>query len=158
MVPTKPSSQIFQSFSLSEVTLLYQSLSPAARWLKSVMTVKCKFTSAPGHLCVWRRLQMNEQQAERQRKNVLQKVLTFASRAHQLQFQDQWTYFETMGHSKKRLATSRILPGIQLILVMIPLLGNNFGLDFFRTRPPIRSLKTHGWLQLRSTTDTVAPR
>jgi len=58
------------------------------RWLDTVKVLKVKFTEASQTDCIWRRLQVHEQQSERQRKNVLQKVLTFAARARQLECQD----------------------------------------------------------------------
>ena len=58
---------------------------PFVRWLETVKLLKCKFTAASTSDCAWRRLQVHEQQAERQRKNILQKVLTFHARAHELQ-------------------------------------------------------------------------
>ena len=58
------------------------------RWLHTVKILKCKLTSATRADCSWRRLQTHEQQSERQRKNVLQKVLVISARAHELQVQD----------------------------------------------------------------------
>lgn len=46
--------------------------------------MKIKLVTAGPAECAWRRLQVHEQQAERERKNVLQKVLVFKSRANQL--------------------------------------------------------------------------
>ena len=59
-----------------------------ARWLKSVYTIKCRFSTASLNECVWRRFQVNDQQAERQKKNALQRCLAFASRAEELQARD----------------------------------------------------------------------
>lgn len=58
------------------------------RWLQTVKILKCKFTGASRADCSWRRLQTHEQQSERQRKNVLQKVMVITARALELQVQD----------------------------------------------------------------------
>ena len=58
------------------------------RWLQGVRNLKVKLTSAGPAECVWRRLQTHEQQAERERKNIMQKVMTFKSRAEQLMQED----------------------------------------------------------------------
>lgn len=95
MVWVGPSFKFFDLYPISRVTLLtylgfgcctlpttlYQF---RARWLKTVMILKVKFTKASSVDCIWRRLQVNEQQSERQKKNVLQKVLTFSYRAVEL--------------------------------------------------------------------------
>lgn len=66
------------------------------RWLNSVKILKCKFTNSTPEQCVWRRLQVHEQQSERQRKNVLQKVLIFDSRARELQCKDMFFKSKSM--------------------------------------------------------------
>lgn len=44
--------------------------------------------------CLWRRMQVNEQQADRQKKNILQKVMTFDTRATDLMRTDRvWWCF-----------------------------------------------------------------
>ena len=63
-------------------------MSPA-RWLKSVKTIKCKFSTSSLTECMWRRFQVNDQQAERQKKNVLQRALAFASRADEILSKDR---------------------------------------------------------------------
>ena len=52
------------------------------------MIVKCKVVASSQAECMWRRLQVHEQQAERQKKNVVQKVMTFATRARDLMIQE----------------------------------------------------------------------
>ena len=51
--------------------------------------VKCKFLKASTVECRWRRLAVHEQQAERQKKNLLQKVLFFKTRAAELMVEDR---------------------------------------------------------------------
>jgi len=56
----------------------------AWRWLGGVCDLRCtimKPTHSSHH--EWRRLQLHEQQAERQRKDPVQKCLVFAKRAHE---------------------------------------------------------------------------
>ena len=61
----------------------------------TVKSFKCKVQSAGVAELRWRRIQVHEQQSERQRKNILQKVLTFAARARELQCEDMGSKFET---------------------------------------------------------------
>ena len=61
----------------------------SARWLKSVKTIKCKFSTSSLTECMWRRFQVNDQQAERQKKNVLQRALAFSSRADEILSKDR---------------------------------------------------------------------
>jgi len=79
-----------------EVMLLCHQVStpPPARWLETVKIIKSKFTIAPASECVWRRLQVHEQQSERQRKNVLQKTMTFLFRANELAWKDPECYLK----------------------------------------------------------------
>ena len=60
------------------------------RWLTSVKHIKIKFISASAVQCVWRRIQVNHQQGERQKKSILQKALSFNARAVQIMGED-WT-------------------------------------------------------------------
>ena len=60
----------------------------AVRWLGSVRAIHAKLTAESNQACLWRRLQTADQQAEREKKNVVQKVLTFSARARQLQVED----------------------------------------------------------------------
>ena len=52
------------------------------RWLKTALKVTCTFVP---QTCeqnyIWRRLQVSQQQAERQKKSILQQCLMFHSRA-----------------------------------------------------------------------------
>lgn len=58
------------------------------RWLATVKMVTCKMSDdTPAH-CMFRRLQLNEQQAERSRKNCLQKALVFDCHAKELMKED----------------------------------------------------------------------
>ena len=52
-------------------------------------SLKCKIQSAGIPELRWRRIQVHEQQSERQRKNILQKVLCFSARAKELQVEDR---------------------------------------------------------------------
>lgn len=70
------------------MTLLSLTTSFRGRWLSSSKYIKAKFSSNTASECVWRRMQMNDQQSERQKKNVLQRALAFSSRADQLVSQD----------------------------------------------------------------------
>ena len=106
MVPVEPSSWEIKAPKISEVILfdilgiygnfdgMAHGILPeppccqTARFLQSVQILKCKFTVASKSACVWRRLQVHEQQSERTRKNVLQKVMTFTARARELAVQD----------------------------------------------------------------------
>ena len=68
------------------------------RFLNSVQTIQVVLMSFPGQsLSVFnfRRIQMTEQQTEKQRKNLLQKCLIFKQRARELQAQDIWLYLAT---------------------------------------------------------------
>lgn len=70
------------------MTLLSLTTSFRGRWMSSSKYIKAKFSSNTASECVWRRMQMNDQQSERQKKNVLQRALAFSSRADQLVSQD----------------------------------------------------------------------
>ena len=64
--------------------ILNPKFSPA-RWLQSAMSVAVThWVEDSPEKYMWRRLQVNEQQAQRQRKNILQKALLFRKRADQL--------------------------------------------------------------------------
>jgi hypothetical protein len=69
--------------------IIHQTL---ARWLKTVRLIKVKFMSSSPAECIWRRMQINDQQAERQKKNLLQKALSFTARAKELMVQDSSHY------------------------------------------------------------------
>lgn len=58
------------------------------RFLKTVRFIKCKFVSTSRVDCLWRRMQTHEQESERQRKTLLQKVMLFKSRADELVVED----------------------------------------------------------------------
>ena len=68
-------------------------LGDLTRWLTSVKYIKVKFMTASATECLWRRMQVSDQQSERQKKSVLQKALTFTSRARELMVQDPWGYY-----------------------------------------------------------------
>ena len=51
-------------------------------------TITCKVVERSNAECVWRRLQVHEVQADREHKNILQKVLIFTSRAKEMAFED----------------------------------------------------------------------
>lgn len=73
------------------------------RWLKTISFVSCKITTESSSNCIWRRLQVHEQQSEKVKKNVLQKVLTFNSRALQLQLEDSNATVVCFGIESKML-------------------------------------------------------
>jgi len=56
--------------------------------LDSVKFIKSKFIVASHSDCLWRRLAVHEQQSEREKKNILQKVLIFKSRATEIMAKD----------------------------------------------------------------------
>ena len=68
-------------------------LGDLTRWLTSVKYIKVKFMTASATECLWRRMQVSDQQSERQKKSVLQKALTFTSRARELMVQDPLGYY-----------------------------------------------------------------
>ena len=72
--------------------LLCPTVSILARWLQTVRLIKVKFISSSPAECIWRRMQINDQQAERQKKNILQKALSFTGRARELMVQDSSQY------------------------------------------------------------------
>ena len=74
---------------ISHITSVTQ-LGILTRWLTSVKHIKVKFITASAVQCVWRRIQVNDQQGERQKKSILQKALTFNARAVQIMGED-WT-------------------------------------------------------------------
>ena len=51
-------------------------------------SIKCKIAEGTPAQCMYRRLQLNDQQAERQKKNLLQRTMTFVHRARELMVQD----------------------------------------------------------------------
>ena len=55
------------------------------RFLRTAAVLKCRVTSESSASCRWRRLQVHEQQAEREKKSVIQKMLTFCARALELE-------------------------------------------------------------------------
>ena len=55
-----------------------------ARWLHSLSTFRVTLMDGPIYALEYRRMQIHEQQAEKQRKNPLQKTLVFAERAKAL--------------------------------------------------------------------------
>jgi len=59
-----------------------------ARWLGSLTTFQVTLMPNTLHELVYRRLQIHDQQAEKQKKNPLQKALVFSRRAVELQLQD----------------------------------------------------------------------
>lgn len=73
---------LYQERCLSEASLV------AVRWLGTVRNIHAKLTAESNHECLWRRLQTSDQQAEREKNNVIQKVLTFSARARQLMVED----------------------------------------------------------------------
>ena len=54
------------------------------RWLATVTSLPCTFMKASKANYAFRRMQLNFQQTERQRKNILQQALVFHSRADEL--------------------------------------------------------------------------
>lgn len=63
------------------------------RWLQTVATLHCRMVveQDPSHYD-WKRLQTSEQQAQRERKSILQKALVFARRADSLMLEDSLGY------------------------------------------------------------------
>lgn len=59
------------------------------RWANTVKLIKCKIVTVTAAECSWRRLQVHEQQAQREKKSILQKALFFEGRAKDLQSQDR---------------------------------------------------------------------
>ena len=61
-----------------------------ARWLQTVATLQCQVVEEqePSHYD-WKRIQTSEQQAQRERKSILQKALLFSRRADNLVHEDK---------------------------------------------------------------------
>lgn len=56
------------------------------RWLKTAVKFQCQYVKEDNEQnYVWRRLQISQQQAERQRKNIIQLSMLFHSRAEKVQ-------------------------------------------------------------------------
>lgn len=61
-----------------------------ARWLKSIKEIQCVVIEESSSVNYeWRRLQTHEAQAERQKKNLVQKALIFNARALQLSLEER---------------------------------------------------------------------
>ena len=84
--------RVKKSWISSLPTWCFGSLGPlplaSDRWLQTVKLMRCKFSDDSKSACMFRRLQMSEQQAERQRKNCLQKALIFDVRANEIMLED----------------------------------------------------------------------
>lgn len=60
------------------------------RWIASMILVPCVYIKQDNPQdYVWRRLQVSDAQAERQKKSILQMCVTFHSRAQEIEKQDQ---------------------------------------------------------------------
>lgn len=61
-----------------------------ARWMKTVATIPCRVVKEDSEAAYeWRRIQTSEQQAQRERKNLMQKALIFTRRARYLMLEDR---------------------------------------------------------------------
>ena len=69
--------------SLNPLTLLYIAVvSKLLRWLKTATTIACVYIKHEKSAdYIWRRIQTSDQQAERQKKSVVQLCITFHGRA-----------------------------------------------------------------------------
>ena len=68
---------------------MFVQLKLPCRWLKTCQTVQCVApTFAEEQHIDFRRMQVHEQQAERQKRNILQKCMVFAAHADYLTFKD----------------------------------------------------------------------
>ena len=65
-----------------------------SRWLQTVATLQCQVVEEqePSHYD-WKRIQTSEQQAQRERKSILQKALLFSRRADKLVHEDMGNIF-----------------------------------------------------------------
>lgn len=63
-------------------------LSSCNRWLGTVKILKCKLSTSSANASTWRRMQVSDEQAQREKKSLLQKVAVFTAHAHELMVKD----------------------------------------------------------------------
>ena len=106
----------------------------------------------------YRRIQMTEQQSEKQKMNALQKALIFTTRARELQVEDGYYMERSFGSNMFQSNSSLCLKRVDLDWLHTRNSGTVTGTIYFDLGRPLElsaSSEMHSWKPLMNSTATV---